>query len=120
MKRRDGSRKACTQQLCQSLSAGVPHPAALARAVACSPLRANQESGLDQLEDRARPLGQNHTLSSPEDSATEFASADDDGERTMIRTTRNRQPLLPLRVVWVHDLVYTDKPGDLNAANLAK
>lgn len=111
MKRRDGSRKGCTQQLCQSLSAGVPQPAAPARAVACSTLRANQESGLDQLQHRARPLGQNHTLSSPEDSATEFASADDDGERTMIRTTRNRQPLLPLRVVWVHDLVYTDETG---------
>ncbi len=98
------------QQLCQSLTAGVPGVAAPARGVACLPPRANQECGLDQQEDRARPLGQNPTLSAPEDHATEFASADD-GERTLIRTTRSRQPLLPLRVVWVHDLVYTDETG---------
>lgn len=78
--------------------------------MACLPPRANQECGLDQQEVRSRPLGQKNTLSAPEDHATEFASSDD-GERTLIRTTRNRQPLLPQRVVWVHDLVYTDESG---------
>ena len=50
-------------------------------------------------------------MSTAEDRATQFADGTDDGERTLIRTTRNRQPLLPSRVGWVHYLVYTDDTG---------
>jgi hypothetical protein len=35
----------------------------------------------------------------------------DDGERTMIRTSRPRLPAAEARLGWVHDLVYTDEAG---------
>ena len=40
---------------------------------------------------------------------TEFAQ--DDGERTLLRTTRRGQPTLQPRLGWAHYLVYTDESG---------
>lgn len=69
----------------------------------------NQESGLEQQQRRVHPPRQKDTLSSADDRTR--LEAVDDGERTMIRTTRSRQPLQPSRQGWVHDLVYTDELG---------
>ena len=71
--------------------------------------RGNQESGLEQQQRRVHPPRQKDTLSSADDRTS--LEAVDDGERTMIRTTRSRQPLQPSRQGWVHDLVYTDELG---------
>ncbi|MDP3226315.1 MAG: SpoIIE family protein phosphatase [Rubrivivax sp.] len=65
-------------------------------------------------------------MSTAEDRATPYAAgmndgasdAASDGERTMIRTTRNRQPALPSRLGWVHYLVYTDDVGTLQRLRL--
>lgn len=46
---------------------------------------------------------------STNDPITSFAA--DDGERTMIRTTRSKLPQQPSRQGWVHYLVYTDEGG---------
>ena len=48
-------------------------------------------------------------LNPGEENPTEFAG--DDGERTMIRTTRRGLPQLLTRGGWVHYLVYTDETG---------
>lgn len=48
-------------------------------------------------------------MSTGEDRATQFAP--DDGERTMIRTTRNRVTQAQPRAGWVHYLSYTDDTG---------
>ncbi len=71
--------------------------------------RGNQESGLELQQRWVRPPRQKDTLSSADDRTS--LEAVDDGERTMIRTTRSRQPLQPSRQGWVHDLVYTDELG---------
>ncbi len=71
--------------------------------------RGNQESGLEQQQRCVGPPRQKDTLSSADDRTS--TEAVDDGERTMIRTTRSRQPLQPSRQGWVHDLVYTDELG---------
>ena len=42
----------------------------------------------------------------------------DDGERTMIRTTRSHQPIQPSRQGWVHYLVYTDELGQAQRLRL--
>jgi len=50
-------------------------------------------------------------LSTAEQRAALSAEAMDDGERTMIRTSRSRATPTPSRVGWVHFLVYTDEAG---------
>jgi serine phosphatase RsbU (regulator of sigma subunit) len=50
-------------------------------------------------------------LSTAEQRAALSAAAVDDGERTMIHTTRSRPTQPPSRVGWVHFLVYTDEAG---------
>ena len=56
-------------------------------------------------------------------SPTDFASGDgaggvDDGQRTLIRTTRNSVTQLVARDGWVHYLVYTDEEGVLRRLRL--
>jgi serine phosphatase RsbU (regulator of sigma subunit) len=53
-----------------------------------------------------------------EERATEFAP--DDGERTMIRTTRARPTQPQPRLGWVHYLVYTDDTGVAQRLRLAE
>lgn len=50
-------------------------------------------------------------LNPGEEDLTDFAS--DDGERTMICTTKRGQPHLVTRGGWVHTLVYTDETGSV-------
>lgn len=78
--------------------------------------RGKQESGLEQQQRCVRPPGQKGTVSSAHDRTS--LEAIDDGERTMIRTTRSRQPLQPSRQGWVHYLVYTDELGQAQRLRL--
>ena len=57
-------------------------------------------------------------MSAGEDGNAAFAA--DDGERTLIRTTRRGQPTLQPRVGWAHYLVYTDEFGAMQRLRLTE